>query len=173
MILFSKNRLIEAFTYSTIYIKWLNIDSISISSIVNNLSILFNTNIHFILLSTAYFIRFMVYGATPSTTSIINRAPSTNFKAVVTSKPKSIWPGESIKFINFYSAVLPSKFNFEGVNSVILEDFMVISLSYSSSLKSKYNNLPFIFLENIIFDDIRVSVNEVLPWSTWAIMHIL
>lgn len=148
-------------------------ESTSISSIFINLSILFNTKMHFILLSTAYFIKFTVCGATPSTTSMIRSAPSTSLRAVVTSKPKSMCPGESIKLINFYSLSDPSIFSLVGLSKEILEDFIVISLSYSSSLKSKYRSFPFIFLEKIKFEEIKASVREVLPWSTWAIIHIL
>ena len=154
-------------------IKWLNIESTSISNILISLSILLRTKIHLILFSTAYFIKLTVWGATPSTMSMIKNAPSTNFRAVVTSKPKSICPGESIKLINFYYLSDPSIFNFVGVNKEILDDFIVISLSCSSSQKSKYNNFPFIFLEKIKFEEIKASVNDVLPWSTWAIIHIL
>ena len=60
-----------------------------------------------------------------------------------------------------------------GDNKDIPELFIVISLSFSSSLKSIYKYFPFIFLENILFDEISASESEVLPWSTCAIIHML
>ncbi len=63
------------------------------------LSNLFTIKTLFILSAQACLKTVSVWTQTPSTQSTTTIAPSVNLKAAVTSDEKSIWPGESIKFI--------------------------------------------------------------------------
>ena len=60
---------------------------------------MFKTKTGFNCSSQACFKTAFVCGQTPSTTSTTIRQPSDRRTAVETSEEKSIWPGESIRFI--------------------------------------------------------------------------
>lgn len=51
-------------------------------------------------------------------------------------------------------------------------DFMVMHRSCSSSLVSMYRSFPANRMEMIPFEEMRLSVMDVLPWSTCARTHM-
>ncbi|KAH3668193.1 hypothetical protein OGAPHI_001947 [Ogataea philodendri] len=108
-----------------------------------SLSILLRTKTGLSLSTQACLKTVTVCEQTPSTTSTRTTAPSHNLEAVLTSEEKSMWPGESIKLIK-YSLTIEVSWAREIVlkYSEIADDSMVIPLSCSSGLESRYRTLP-------------------------------
>jgi len=117
-----------------------------------------------------------VWLQTPSTASTRTTAPSHSREAVETSLLKSMWPGESIRFIRYSfcsgSASAADLLSMEKYRE-IAEDSMVIPLNCSSGLESRYRIFPASLGEMMPLVAIRASVSEVFPWSYFFISESL
>ena len=107
-----------------------------------------------------------VWGMVPSTASTTTTAPSTARIALVTSPPKSTWPGVSIRLMRYSTP--PTSCTIE-----TLAALMVMPLACSSSSKSMNSCLPARSMEIMPEPPSRLSDKVVLPWSMWAQMPML
>jgi len=141
-----------------------------------SLSSLLSTRQVLTLACHAYLITVCVYGETPSTQSIMTRAPSESITAELTSTEKSTWPGESIKFIKWCCSSTTSSACLAGAlypkMSPIELAFIVICRCCSSSRESRYLTEPAVLAEIMLLEQMRQSERVVFPWSTWAKMHM-
>ena len=129
------------------------------SGLESGLSILLITTIGFSPRFRDFLRTNLVWGIGPSKASTRRSTPSTIFKILSTSPPKSACPGVSTIFI-FISLYRMDVFLAR----------IVIPLSFSRSLESMTLSVIASFALNIPLCLSIPSTRVVLPWSTWAIM---
>ena len=135
--------------------------STTFSGVAPGLSILLITTIGFNPNANDFFKTSLVCGIAPSKASTNNKTPSTVFKTLSTSPPKSACPGVSTILILTSPCI----------TEVFLES-MVIPLSFSWSLESIILSATCSFSLKIWLCLNKASTNVVFPWSTCAIIAI-
>ena len=133
--------------------------STTFSGCAPGLSILFITTIGFSPNANDFFRTSLVCGIAPSNASTNSKTPSTVFKTLSTSPPKSACPGVSTMFI----LISPC------ITDVFLES-IVIPLSFSWSFESITLSCTCSFSLNTWLCFNNASTSVVFPWSTCAII---
>ena len=136
-----------------------NTSSTTFAGFAPGLSILFITTIGFKFNDNDFFKTSLVCGIAPSKASTRRTTPSTIFKTLSTSPPKSACPGVSTIFI------LMSLY----ITDVFLAK-IVIPLSFSKSFESITLSATCSFVLKVPLCLNSASTNVVLPWSTCAII---
>jgi len=129
----------------------------SLSSLMSLSTLLMNRT-GFTLSLRACLTTVSVWGMHPSTASATTTTPSTALMALVTSPPKSTWPGVSIRLMR-------KSFPFQSWTMDTLAENMVMPLSCSCLSKSVNSCWPASSSLIMPAPATRLSVRVVLPWS--------